>query len=118
MGSVGTVAGHNGQARLGQTEARRILARVQGMTATDALQALRFAPGTVCPPIARVVARAVADAERSLCGGPDDLVITGSSVGTGETVVRVRRQAHGMAGWITTETTDIRIELRTRASLR
>ncbi len=39
------------------------------------------------------------------------LVITGSEVGEGETVVRVRRLAHGMADWITTETTDIRVEL-------
>jgi hypothetical protein len=35
--SQATVIGHNSQARLSQTEARRVLARVHGMTATEAL---------------------------------------------------------------------------------
>jgi len=107
-----TVIGHNSQARLSQIEARRVLARVQGMTATEALWALRFTAGTVCAPVARIVAQAVAQAEHTLRVDPEALVISASEVGDGETVVRVRRQAHGMAGWITTETTDIRVELR------
>lgn len=110
--SENTVVGHNSQARLSQAEARRILARVHGMTAADALHALRFSAGTVCPPVARIVSQAVATAEQTLGVGPDRLVIAASEVGDGETVVRVRRQAHGVAGWITTETTDIRVELR------
>lgn len=110
--SQATVIGHNSQARLSQTEARRILARVHGMTATEALWALRFAAGTVCAPVARIVAQAVVQAERTLGVGPDALVIGAGEVGDGETIVRVRRQAHGTAGWITTETTDIRVELR------
>jgi ribosomal protein L22 len=105
------IVGHNSQARLSQDEARRILARVHGMAAAEALWALRFAAGTVCPPVARVVAEAVEQAERTLGIGPDLLVVTGSEVGQGETVVRVRRLAHGMADWITTQTTDIRVEL-------
>jgi ribosomal protein L22 len=107
-----TVIGHNSQARLSKAEARHVLARVQGMTATEALWALRFAAGTVCAPVARIVAQAVVQAERTFGVGPDSLVITASEVGDGETIVRVRRQAHGTAGWITTETTDIRVKLR------
>jgi ribosomal protein L22 len=107
-----TVIGHNSQARLSKAEARRVLARVQGMTATQALWALRFAPGTVCAPVARIVAQAVVQAEHAFGVGPDALVIATGEVGDGETIVRVRRQAHGTAGWITTETTDIRIKLR------
>lgn len=113
-----TVVGHNGQTRLDQTEARRIFARVTGMTAADALHALRFSAGTVCPPVARVVAQAVAEAESTLGVGPEGLVVAASAVGDGETVIRVRRQAHGMAGWITTETTDIRVELRLAPTVR
>ncbi len=114
-GSNATVVAQNTAARLSQTEARRIFARVQGMTAADALHTLRFSAGTVCPPVARIVARAVADGQHTLGVGPDALVITGSTVADGETVVRVRRQAHGVAGWITTQTTDIKVELRVRS---
>jgi large subunit ribosomal protein L22 len=111
-----TVVGHNSQARLSQTDARRILARVHGMTATEALHTLRFSAGLVCPPVARVIALAVADAGATLGVGPDAMVVSASEVGDGETVVRVRRQAHGVAGWITTETTDIRVELSVRSA--
>jgi ribosomal protein L22 len=110
--SAAAVIGHNGQARLSQTEARRVFARVEGMTAAEALGALRFVAGTVCVPVARVVAEAVEQAEHVLGVGPDELVVSASAVGAGETVVRVRRLAHGNADWITTETTDIRVELR------
>jgi large subunit ribosomal protein L22 len=105
------IVGHNSQARLSQDEARRIFARVHGMTAADALWALRFSAGTVCPPVARIIAQAAEEAERTLGLGPEGLVVAGTEVGEGETVVRVRRLAHGMADWITTETTDIRVEL-------
>jgi ribosomal protein L22 len=111
-GSPDVYVGHGGAVRLDQTQARRVLARVHGMTAAQALYALRFAAGTVCPPIARVVHQAAAEAQRRHGLDPNALVISGSEVGDGETVVRIRRMAHGMADWITTETTDIRVELR------
>jgi ribosomal protein L22 len=104
--------GHNGAARLDQTEARRILARVHGMTAAQALYALRFTAGMVCQPIARIVQQAATEAQRSHSLDPESLVIVDSRVGDGETVVRVRRMAHGMADWLTTETTDIWVELQ------
>jgi len=104
--------GHNGAARLDQTEARRILAKIHDMTAAQALYALRFTPGTVCPPIARIVQQAATEAQRRHSLAPESLIIVDSQVGDGETVVRVRRMAHGKADWITTETTDIRVELR------
>jgi len=110
------IAAHNGAVRLDQTEARRILAKVHGMTAARALHALRFAAGTVCPPIARIVQQAAVEAQRRHGLAPESLVIAGSQVGDGETVVRVRRMAHGMANWITTETTDIRVELHSAQS--
>jgi ribosomal protein L22 len=110
------VVGHNGAARLDQTEARRILAKVHGMTAAQALYALRFTAGTVCQPIARIVQQAATEAQRRHGLRPESLVIVGSQVCDGETVVRVRRMAHGNADWITTETTDIRVELSTDGS--
>jgi ribosomal protein L22 len=106
------IVGHSGAVRLDQTQARRVLAKVHGMTAAQALHALRFAAGTVCPPIARIVQQAAVEAQRRHGLDPKALVISGSEVSDGETVVRIRRMAHGIADWITTQTTDIRIELR------
>lgn len=111
VSTVRSVTGQNGQARVSQAQARRILDRVRGMTATEALHALRFSAGTVCPPVGRIVAQAVAAAGERLGVGPDALVVGRGEVGDGETVVRVRRLAHGKADWITTETTAIRVEL-------
>jgi ribosomal protein L22 len=82
------------------------------MTAAQALYALRFTAGTVCPAIARIVQQAATDAQRRHGLDPESLVIVGSQVGDGETVVRVRRMAHGNADWISTETTDIKVELQ------
>ena len=105
------VVGHNSQARVSQTEARRILAKVHGPTATQALSALRFSAGTVCAPLARVVEQAIVEAGRTFAAHVDDLVASGIQVGEGETVTRVRRLAHGKSDWIRTRTTDVRIAL-------
>jgi large subunit ribosomal protein L22 len=66
--------------------------------------------------MARVVTQAMAEAQRTLGVGGDALVIVSSEVGPGESLVRLRRLAHGMADWITTETTDITIELALAAT--
>ncbi|MGH8934374.1 MAG: large ribosomal subunit protein uL22 [Egibacteraceae bacterium] len=105
------VVGHNSQARVSQTEARRILARVHGLTATQALDSLRFSAGTVCAPLARVLEQAIVEAEHTFGAQVDDLLVSGSEVGEGEIVTRVRRLAHGKSDWITTRTSDIRIAL-------
>ncbi|MGE3288585.1 MAG: uL22 family ribosomal protein [Pseudonocardia sp.] len=106
------VRGRSSQARVAQPEARRVLERVRGMPADAALHALRFAAGTVCAPVARVVQQATAEAERVHGLGPEALVVAAFEVGEGEPVVRVRRQAHGKADWITTRTTALTVELR------
>jgi ribosomal protein L22 len=66
----------------------------------------------VCPPIAAIVEQAVVAAERQYGQHAGLLVVAGGAVSCGETVVRVRRLAHGKADWISTETTDVRVELR------
>jgi large subunit ribosomal protein L22 len=42
---------------------------------------------------------------------PEAYVLRSGDVGEGEPVTRVRRQAHGLAAWITTKTTRITVEL-------
>lgn len=107
-----TFVGRTAQARISRTEASRVLARVHGMPAAEALAALQFSAGTACAPVARVVHQAIADAERDgVC--PDALALVRYEVGDGEVVTRVRRLAHGKADWITTRTTAVRVELST-----
>jgi ribosomal protein L22 len=97
--------GHDGQARVNPAFAQRVLSRIHGLTVPDALHILRFTPAFRCPQVARVVEIAAADAAHP----PGTLLVGESSVSEGEDVVRVRRQAHGTADWITTRTTAITV---------
>lgn len=108
-----TFVGHTSQARLTEAEAVRVLARVRGMTAPDAVHALRFSAGTICPAVARLVQEALAAAERERGPAAHRLCVVASEVGPGEVVTRVRRLAHGRSDWITTRTTAVRVELGT-----
>jgi ribosomal protein L22 len=103
--------GATSNARIDPGEARRALAHVRGRSAADALQILQFAAGHTCPPAARIVREAVTEArDRGL--DTDQLTVWDFEVAPGESVVRIRRLAHGQAGWITTETTALTVELR------
>lgn len=103
------VAAQTGQARVSRSEAARVLSRVHGMVAADALVSLRFSAGMVCAPVARVLQEALATAERRFGLSGEVLVLSGSEIG--DVVTRVRRKAHGKADWISTPTTAVRIEL-------
>lgn len=107
------VVGHAGQARIDRAEADRVLARISGMLADDALAATQFSAGTVCEPVARVLRQAIADAERRFGLKAHAFMVSGADTDEGDTVTRVRRMAHGKADWITTRTTAVRIELST-----
>ncbi|GEL26928.1 hypothetical protein PSU4_58820 [Pseudonocardia sulfidoxydans NBRC 16205] len=112
-GTVRTFVGSTSQARIEEREATRALVRVTGMVAAEAAHALRFAAGTICPAVVRVVDEALARAEREAGLTAEQLRIVSFEVGPGEPVTRVRRLAHGRADWITTRTTAIRVELST-----
>lgn len=109
--SSGRVTVRTTQARVGQAAAQRAIDRVVGMAATEAVTTLSFSAGTVCEPVARVIEAALAHATRNLHFPAAMCIVERGEVGDGERVVRVRRQAHGLATWITTETTSIAIEL-------
>jgi len=111
----GAVVAEAPQARIDPGAARRAIDRVRGMPAADALAVLtRPGPGT-CEPVARVLQGAMAAAADRLGCRADTCMVQGGEVGAGEPVIRVRRQAHGLATWITTETTRISVELRVAA---
>ncbi|SFP19492.1 uL22 family ribosomal protein [Amycolatopsis rubida] len=104
--------GHDGEARISPAYAARVLAHIHGMPVPRALHVLRFNPAVICPQIARIVQRAAADAARRSHHRPETLVVGDGLVGDGQDVIRVRRQAHGTADWITTKTTEITVEVR------
>lgn len=106
-----TVTACKSNVRIDQDEARRILARLEGMPADRAHHALKFRAGTVSAPLARVLEQGIADAARFSIRS-DEMVIGSWSVGDGDVVTRLRRMAHGIADWITTRTTRVEIQFR------
>jgi metal-sulfur cluster biosynthetic enzyme len=98
------------QVRVDEVGGRRALESVLGLPAAGAVKKLRFSPDRSAEPVARVIDKALAGA-RSAGLTADQLVVVGGSVEAAEDIVRVRRKAHGTAGWIRTPTCDIRVEL-------
>jgi len=103
--------GRDEQARITPDVARRVLRHVNGMRVPDALVALRFTLSMACPEVARVIQIAAAEAARHGAHAAENLVVVDGIVRDGADVVRLRRQAHGIAGWITTKTTDVTVEV-------
>lgn len=103
--------GRDEQARIAPEVARRVLRHVTGMRVPDALHALRFTPAVSCPEVARVIQVAAADAAHRGAHMPENLFVVNGSVRDGADIVRLRRQAHGIAGWITTKTIDVTVEV-------
>ena len=102
--------GHDGEARVSPARAARALAHIHGLPVPRALHVLRFNPAVTCPQVARIIQIAAVDAARH--GHPAGTLLVGDGlVGEGQDVIRVRRQAHGMADWITTKTTEITVEV-------
>ena len=98
---------HEDQLRLPEAEARATLKRIAGRPALQARHRLRFGPGTTCEQLARVLDEALIRAEER-----GRLVISGGTAVAAEDIVRIRRKAHGVAGWISTATSDVTVVLR------
>ncbi len=84
---------------------------VVGRPVISARARLRFGPGRTCEPIARLLDRAIVQAENAGLD-PQMLVLAGGSAQAAEDIVRVRRKAHGIADWIHSPTCRVRIVLR------
>jgi metal-sulfur cluster biosynthetic enzyme/ribosomal protein L22 len=110
MPGVGQLVAVQRQVRVDEVGGRRALESVLGLPAAGAVRKLRFSPDRSAEPVARVIDRALVGA-RSAGLTADQLVVVGGSVEAAEDIVRVRRKAHGTAGWIRTPTCDIRVEL-------
>ncbi len=106
-----TVTALKTNVRIDQDEARRILASIEGMNVDEAHQALKFRPGLASAPLARVIEQGLAEAARFGIRSHEMEVGTWS-VEDGDVITRLRRMAHGIADWITTNTTRVEVQLR------
>ena len=97
--------------RVAELDGRTALGAVTGQPVIAARARLRFGPGRTCEPIARLLDRAIVQAEGAGLD-PAPLVVADGSVQAAEDIIRVRRKAHGVADWIHSPTCHVRIILR------
>ena len=97
--------------RVTEGDARAALRTVIGRPVVSARARLRFGPGRTCESIARLLDRAIVQAENAGLD-PQLLVVADGSAQAAEDIVRVRRKAHGIADWIHSPTCRVRIVLR------
>jgi metal-sulfur cluster biosynthetic enzyme/ribosomal protein L22 len=98
------------QLRVTEGDARSALRRIAGQPAVSARARLRFGPGRTCEPVARLLDRAIVQAEAAGLD-PALLVVADGSARAAEDIVRVRRK-DGIADWIHSPTCQVRIILR------
>jgi metal-sulfur cluster biosynthetic enzyme/ribosomal protein L22 len=98
------------QLRITETDGRAALAAITGQPVIPARARLRFGPGRTCEPVARLLDRAIVQAEAAGLR-PDLLIVADGSVQAAEDIVRMRRKAHGVADWIHSPTCRVRIIL-------
>jgi metal-sulfur cluster biosynthetic enzyme len=97
--------------RVAELDGRTALSAVTGQPVIAARARLRFGPGRTCEPVARLLDRAIVQAEGAGLD-PALLVVADGSVQAAEDIIRVRRKAHGVADWIHSPTCHVRIILR------
>ena len=98
------------QLRITETDGRTALHAIVGQPVIPARARLRFGPGRTCEQLARLLDRAIVQAEAAGLR-PELLVVADGTVQAGEDIVRVRRKAHGVADWIHSPTCRVRIIL-------
>jgi metal-sulfur cluster biosynthetic enzyme len=102
------------QLRIAEGDAGAALGAIVGKPVVVARTRLRFGPGRTCESLARLLDRAISQAEsRGL--DPALLVVADGTARAAEDIVRVRRKAYGIADWIHTPTSRVAIVLRPAA---
>ncbi len=84
-------------ARISATKVRPFAELIRGMTATEALNALRFKPNRGARFLEKVLKSAVANAEDKGARNVDSLKIVESRVDGGPMIKRIQPRARGMA---------------------
>ncbi len=83
--------------RISASKARRVINLIRGLTTSEAMAALRFAPQAASQPIAKVLASAVANAENNERLDPELLLVSSAFVDEGPTLKRIQPRAQGRA---------------------
>jgi metal-sulfur cluster biosynthetic enzyme/ribosomal protein L22 len=99
------------QLRITESDGRAALRAITGQPVIPARARLRFGPGRTCEQLARLLDRAIVQAEAAGLR-PELLVVADGSAQAAEDIVRVRRKAHGVADWIHSPTCRVQITLR------
>jgi len=97
--------------RVAEGDARAALRAIAGRPVVSARARLRFGPGRTCESIARLLDRAIVQAENAGLD-PQMLVVADGRAQAAEDIIRVRRKAHGIADWIHSPTCRVTIVLR------
>jgi metal-sulfur cluster biosynthetic enzyme/ribosomal protein L22 len=97
--------------RVAEGDARAALRAITGRPVVSARARLRFGPGRTCESVARLLDRAIVQAENAGLD-PQMLVVADGRAQAAEDIIRVRRKAHGIADWIHSPTCRITIVLR------
>ena len=99
------------QLRIAESDAVTALRTIVGKPVVAARARLRFGPGRTCESLARLLDRAIVQAEGSGLD-PGLLVVADAAARAAEDIVRVRRKAYGIADWIHSPTCRVQIVLR------
>ncbi len=97
--------------RVAEGDARTALSAVVGKSVIAARARLRFGPGRTCEPVARLLDRAIVRAQGAGLD-PGLLMVAAGGAQAAEDIIRVRRNAYGIADWIHSPTCRVHIVLR------
>lgn len=86
--------------RMSPQKVRRVVDLVRGMSATDALTTLKFAPQAASEPVYKVLASAIANAENTESLRAEELYVSQAFVDEGVSMRRIRPRAKGSASRI------------------
>src|SRR5690242_21565248 len=97
--------------RVSPMKARRVIELIRDLPAQEALSVLKFAPQAASEPVAKVLARAIANAEHNFSLDPETLIVSRAYVDEGPTLKRFQPRAQGRAYRIRKRTSHITIEV-------
>jgi large subunit ribosomal protein L22 len=101
--------------RLSPTKVRRVVDLIRGLDVEDALSLCQFAPQAASEPVYKVLASAVANAERTDNLKRGDLFVSQVFVDEGVTMRRIRPRAKGSASRILKRSSHITVVVEPRA---
>ena len=99
------------QVRIAEHDAVTALRAVVGQPVVSARARLRFGPGRTCESLARLLDRAIAQAE-SAGLDPARLTLADGSARAAGDIVRIHRKGYGRTDWIASPTCRVRLVLR------